>query len=269
MKGSKCIFALLFGLGCIISFGRPKILIYDDEGVDPQSLADTIQFFKNNTYPFWYRIRTITSQELCQTSWERRTKLLVFPGGRDIPYDRRLRGPGCKKIKAFIRNGGCYLGICAGAYFAGQKVVFAPETDLEVIEDRELGFFPGSTTGPILSAYTYGSEAGSCAARLHFQPLNAEIFAYYNGGGTLVPQKAQNYKILATYSDADNRPAIVQCSVGKGIAILSGVHFECDLAALRHHTDIPQKTDTIIHAIQSTDTQQTSAIQWILKALGL
>ncbi|MDE6575869.1 MAG: hypothetical protein K2L24_00490 [Opitutales bacterium] len=269
MRGSKCIVALLFALGCIIGFGHPKILIYDDEGVDPQSLADTIQFFKNNTRPFCYRIQTITSQELCQTSWERRTKLLVFPGGRDILYDRRLRGPGCKKIKAFVHNGGCYLGICAEAYFAGQKVVFAPGTDLEVIEDRELGFFPGITLGPILPAYTYGSEAGSCAARLHFKPLNTEFFTYYNGGGTFVPQKAQNYKVLATYSDADNLPAIVQCSVGKGIAILSGVHFECDLEALRHYTDTPKKTEAIIRAIQSTDAQQTGATQWILKALRL
>lgn len=55
----------------------------------------------------------------------------------------------------------------------------------------------------------------------------------------------------------------------KGHRLLSGIHFECDLEALRHYTDTPQKTDAIIREIPSTDGQQTSAIQWILKALGL
>ena len=38
-------------------------------------------------------------------------------------------------------------------------------------------------------------------------------------------------KILGTYSDKNNLPAIIKCNVGKGIAILSGVHFEFDLSS--------------------------------------
>lgn len=247
-----------------------KVLVYRDEGVDLQSLEDTIQFFRDNIDLARYSVATISSHELIHTQWEASTKLLVFPGGRDIPYDRALRGKGCEKIREYIREGGHYLGICAGAYFAGERVEFAPGTELEVIEDRELGLFPGITSGPVLADYTYNSEAGSRAARLQFLPLQTEFFAYYNGGGTFVStsEAAEKYEVLATYGDRDDCPAIIRCSFGKGMAILSGVHFECNLKELVKRTDEPQRTMEICHAIKQTEAQKGRVIQRLLEILG-
>jgi hypothetical protein len=47
----------------------------------------------------------------------------------------------------FVRGGGAYLGLCAGAYYATARVVFEPGTPMEVVGDRALAFFPGIGRG--------------------------------------------------------------------------------------------------------------------------
>lgn len=47
----------------------------------------------------------------------------------------------------FVTQGGSYLGLCAGAYYACARVEFEPGTPLEVVGDRELAFFPGIAQG--------------------------------------------------------------------------------------------------------------------------
>jgi glutamine amidotransferase-like uncharacterized protein len=47
----------------------------------------------------------------------------------------------------FVSQGGGYLGLCAGAYYACARVEFEPGTRLEVVGDRELAFFPGIAQG--------------------------------------------------------------------------------------------------------------------------
>lgn len=60
--------------------------------------------------------------------------------------------------------------------------------------------------------------------------VNGELFtAYYNRGGYFVEARGhQNTSTLAFYDIKQTLPAIIQCQVGQGIAILSGVHFEYD-----------------------------------------
>ena len=75
--------------------------------------------------------------------------ILVMPGGRDKPYQEDLAGEGVEAIKEFVSGGGHYLGICAGAYFASDRVVFEKGTEMEVDEERDLKFFPGTAYGTI------------------------------------------------------------------------------------------------------------------------
>ena len=74
-------------------------------------------------------------QEVCKG-------VLVMPGGRDKPYQENLSGKGIEIIKNFVKRGGSYLGICAGAYFASDRVEFEIGSDIEVNEERDLKFFP-------------------------------------------------------------------------------------------------------------------------------
>ncbi len=56
--------------------------------------------------------------------------------------------------------------------------------------------------------------------------------AYYNGGCAFIaPEEHRNVTVIARYADLPQEPAaIVQCRVGKGLALLSGVHPEYSAA---------------------------------------
>ena len=95
---------------------------------------------------------------------------------------------------------------------------------------RELAFFPGKAIGPAYGAniFCYNSEVGSCAAQVEWANSNNRYSLYYNGGCFFESaEKYKNVSVLARYAESKHKPAaVVQCSVGKGKAILCGVHPE-------------------------------------------
>ena len=163
--------------------------------------------------------------------------MFVLPGGADIPYTKWLNGKGNEKIRTYVEKGGSFLGICAGSYYAGNFVEFALGTPLEVKGVRELAFFPGTVKGPILAPYDYETSSGVRAAKISWKggapfKTNSTFVVYYNGGGYFAEAAREEHtKILASYSLGNDFPAIIEIQVGKGKAILSGVHFEYDPAS--------------------------------------
>lgn len=164
-----------------------------------------------------------------------------MPGGGDRPYLAKLKGQGNDNIKRFVNSGGRYLGICAGAYYSGDRLEFAKgDKDLEVTGERELKFFPGLISGPTYEGFDHRDpkvHAGARAAKLFWQlpkpfAVNQQFTVLYNGGGNFVD--AENYPnvtVLARYKpekagEIIQPAAIVECIVGKGKAILSSPHFE-------------------------------------------
>ena len=76
------------------------------------------------------------------------SRLFCLGGGFDLGYISSLGDQGCEEIRRFVTAGGHYLGICAGAYFASSMVLFDRSGPLEVVGERKLKFFTGSTIGP-------------------------------------------------------------------------------------------------------------------------
>lgn len=255
----------------LLSIKKQNILIYKDKGVEENSLVNTVKFFKERIDTSFYNITYVKSNELIEKDWGKNTKLLVIPGGADVQYDRALRGIGCHKIRRFVaEQGGKFLGICAGAYFGSRRVEFALGTELEVAENRELGFFEGKTVGPILKEYVYNSEKGSCAADILFKPLGIRFFSYYNGGCTFIDSddSQKDYEVLATFHDKKDIPSIIKRNIGSGTVVLSGVHFEHNTEALKKSDSL--ETSTICKTILQTKDQMELAIEFILcKTLGL
>lgn len=220
-----------------------NILIYSGPGVGPNSLANTVSTIKS-TVGNKYSVKTVGPEVLVQKDWMQDTALLIMPGGADIPYMEMLRGQANSNIKLYVENGGKYIGICAGAYYSADRIEFAKgDSILEVIGERELKFFPGVVIGPTYSGFSYNAEdtSGLRAAKVFWQELNGpfrvghEFVIFYYGGGHFVNAEAYpNVTILARYgTDTAQQPvAIVECKVGAGKAILSGVHFEWDLETL-------------------------------------
>lgn len=172
----------------------------------------------------------ISAEEIIQSKWECDTDLLIIPGGRDLEYLNSLKGIGNANIRRFVENGGAFLGICAGAYYGCRYVEFDKGMPLEVIGERELLFFPGVGKGPAYGpgTFEYESEKGAQAAHIS-APFFEGTFKTYFNGGCYFPE-AENFgkvSILSKYLDLPEKPpAVIECCIGRGKAILSGVHFE-------------------------------------------
>ena len=115
---------------------------------------------------------TINAEEFQKNDWEENAALLIFPGGADRYYRKLLSaaiGNGSnKRIRAYIENGGKYMGICAGSYYGTSKVEFDVNGPLEVKEERELKLFRGRAIGPALKGFDYHSTRGEYAVPFVF-----------------------------------------------------------------------------------------------------
>ncbi|MGC2595433.1 MAG: BPL-N domain-containing protein [Rhabdochlamydiaceae bacterium] len=212
-----------------------KIIVYADQGVDGESLKHLILSLREIVDPSHHVLQRVRAKAIIEDPWEKETSLLIVPGGRDVFYHSLLNGKGTDKIRSFIEKGGKYLGICAGAYFACKKIEFEKGGPLEVCAPRSLQLFPGSATGPAygLNKYSYGSLQGTEAAKISWN--HGDCHVYFNGGCTFAAEESfPHVKPLSFYLDLPGRPpAILEIEIGKGLALLSGVHFEYSIKSLK------------------------------------
>lgn len=207
-----------------------KILIYRDEGADAFGIASLISTLKQEKVDQTFLLSWADRKLFQSNAWHKGTHLVIFPGGRDIPYHQALKGPGNHHLAEFVQEGGYYLGICAGGYYGSAAIEFEQGGPLEVLAARELKFFPGLARGPAYGPgkFCYQSGRGSQIAQLNLSPSSLSSAAYFNGGCAFL--KAENFagiSVMAHYADIEEQPAaIVKCSVGAGQAILCGVHPE-------------------------------------------
>lgn len=205
-----------------------KVLIYSDEGVDGGSLKHLHRSLQQEIDPLRCSISRMDAKELIEESWEESAALLIIPGGRDIFYHASLDGTGTDKIRSYVQNGGRYLGICAGAYFACSEIEFEKGESLEVCGPRSLKFFPGVARGPAYgpNKYSYENARGVEAARI--SSALGECPVYFNGGCLFDTEEHFPWvKTIGQYIDLPGTPsAVLEIEMGKGLAILSGVHIE-------------------------------------------
>ena len=255
-----------------------NVLVYDGPGASPSSVSRAL-FTLRRHLGTRYAVQTISADALNSHPWTPTCALLVFPGGRDVPYLNALP-QAAPIIRNYIRDGGSYLGLCAGAYFASAHIEWEVGTMQEVVGDRPLGFYPGTCEGCTYKGFSYNSEAGAYPITL--QPLDAfsdEIDPldglYYNGGGHFIDadQKAsEGVDSLMRYigGEGDGKVAAVACKVGRGIASLFGVHIEYPLffepaagALRRYHPSLSDQAKSIM------ENRRNAAMINILRLLRL
>ncbi|KAF9579606.1 biotin holocarboxylase synthetase [Lunasporangiospora selenospora] len=266
-----------------------NILIYSGEGTSRTSLAHTVRTLKA-LLGHHYDVMKIDAKGLLSEPWEESTSLLVIPGGRDLPYTRDLSGSAIDKIRGYVKSGGKFWGICAGAYFSSGRVCFEPNTPYEVKGSRELQFFPGECRGAVYPGFVYDSELGAKAVEVHLEPglsqpgLVEKTRLYFNGGGYFVDAEATpGIEVLATYHDVANdedqgrgaeadkkkRASIIACQVEKGLALLSGVHPEYDAAHLDAANPEYGPLPNVVSRLLSSDQERVVLLKALLKRLGL
>ena len=118
------------------------VFIYSDEGTDKAGIASIEENCRKRLkLPYRY----IKSEDILDGVLQGKN-IFVMPGGADLPYCKKLNGLGNRKIRKFIEDGGFYIGICAGAYYACRRINFKGK-DYEVSGDRELELFEGTAEG--------------------------------------------------------------------------------------------------------------------------
>lgn len=231
-----------------------NVLVYSGKGSTAEGVRHTVELLRQLLSPY-YAVVTVSDAALLNDPWQSKTRMLVFPGGADLPYCDTFNGKGNKKIAAYVKGGGLFLGLCAGAYYALARCEFEVGNPLmEVSGSRELGFYPGVLRGCVYRGFEYDTHAGARAAKLSVNTAALGrsgldlVMAYYNGGGAFLDaEKHRNVEVLATYTDpcdiADDQgssgglAAVVLCKVGRGLALLTGAHPEYTPSLMRPAAD--------------------------------
>jgi glutamine amidotransferase-like uncharacterized protein len=214
------------------SSSLPIIYVYKDSGISDLSANVCVDALTTQGKGL-YNVQLIDAAGVINGNLTNAVAF-VIPGGADREFCKKLNSIGNSQIKRFVENGGTYIGFCAGAYYAASKCVFV-NTGGNVVESRELGFYQGEAIGPILAEYSPTSRSGVRIAAIKLVDATdspEKIYhVYYNGGCCFEGYSGDDVKIIAYYANkADNvkgRAAIIECKVGKGLAILSGIHPEC------------------------------------------
>ena len=158
------------------------------------------------------------------------TDVLVVPGGKATVMLRNMGADVRRRIAAFVRNGGGFIGTCAGCYVATGPI--------RGHRDR-LGLIPftsGAYGGGVDMPVEFTQEAQKlCGLKAKIQPIA------FHGGPVLDrarPVKDTDVRVIAYYrpnfgpksrfARMANRPAIVAGRCGKGHVFASAVHPEKD-----------------------------------------
>jgi glutamine amidotransferase-like uncharacterized protein len=245
-----------------------QIIVYVDLGVDGVSLKHIVKSLELEVDPAHHVIRRMDAKALKNENWEKDTVLLVIPGGRDVYYHQALDGEGTAKIRSFVEKGGSYLGICAGAYFGSKSIEFEKGRNYEVCQERSLAFFPGLAEGPAYGKDKYQIDGLQGLEAAHISWKNTTFHTYFNGGCQFVnAHEFPEVSVLSSYLELEQDPAaVISCQVGKGKAVLSGVHLEYRAAAL--HRNNPY-IDRVRHLLEKGEARRREVFRETLSHLNI
>lgn len=157
--------------------------------------------------------------------------LFIIPGGADLYYCEKLNGAGNAMIRRYVEQGGNYLGICAGAYYACSSIEWAKDTKHPICGPRELSFATGIAKGPVYEFLEDSDLEKSWLrdVKIHYEDEKEsfDVMVPYRAG----PVLPESGTILARYAQG---PAIIECGVKKGRAILSSPHIEQIMPCAEH-----------------------------------
>lgn len=229
---------------------RSKILIYRDYGcADVSSLyGELASYFREKGVS----VDFTDAAEIKSGVLNRDVKAFFLGGGAGTPYMRKLAGEGNDRIRGYVRNGGVYFGICAGAYYACCDIVFEHDVPaLRIKNGCGLNLAEGRAVGTLYKEYgllPYALTSFS-AKVVQIRFCGGETYpALYHGGPFF---DGTDGEVLAVYDLPEPKAAVIMKTFGRGKVILSGVHFEdgartlarglhdlrCDIRAARKNAD--------------------------------
>ncbi len=155
--------------------------------------------------------------------------ILLIPGGLTLSLIKSLSKESFIKIKEFVRSGGNYIGICAGALIAPKEVVidytdenFSGLDIINIKNKKDKRGFEEKRTITIKGKYSI--------VRNHPKKLKV----WFLNGPMIIP-KSKKVKVLAEYENGFG--ALVYSKFGKGSVILFSFH--------------PEKLSSTVHLLKN------------------
>jgi len=220
MKLVLIFFFAIFGQGAF-----SKIFLYDGRGAWDEGLRNLKDFLVEYELDFELR----GPAQLIQGNLDQeKPDLLIMPGGESWVYLEDLGETGAENIRKFVSQGGGYLGICAGAFYAtshraggaatgpyGIGLLDGTAYDATALEEK--GYFDGVLQFDWELGNPFVSGMGKVTKMLLY------------GGPVLRFSKEEAAKkkieVLLRFSHTQE-PAMIRFRYGKGPVFLSAPHFE-------------------------------------------
>jgi glutamine amidotransferase-like uncharacterized protein len=166
-----------------------RVAIYSGNGVTP---GDAEQVKACMPASQGFAVRIVTAKEIRDGGLDQ-FDVLIHPGGSGSGQAKALGDQGRELVRNFVRRGGGYVGICAGAYLASAEYPWALKLlDARVIDDEHWARGVGKVT---LSVPAQGQSA------LGTNDLSTEM--HYENGPLLGPADQKdipNFETLATFN---------------------------------------------------------------------
>lgn len=187
--------------------GMPKhanapILLFNGTGTSPGDVA-ALKKILSSEHLGYATADSVQLDEMGELQI-REYRLLIVPGGNFERIGNSLTSRTTAHIRDAIQNGLNYLGVCAGAFFAGNS----PYNGLNLTSGSRFGFYAAEARGIRKAAVAITSAGGQTLSQ------------YWEDG----PQLTGWGAVVAKYPDGT--PAIAEGTFGKGWVILTGVHPE-------------------------------------------
>ncbi len=182
--------------------GSESILLFDGAGVARESFSALRALLDANHLDY----ATVGSVELNRMDQAalRRHKLLIIPGGNFVEIGGGLSKDAARRVRDAVRHGLNYLGVCAGAFLAGDS----PYNGINLTSGVRFRFYAIEEKGIRKAPVWIASADGR------------RLEQYWEDG----PQLTGWGEAIAKYPDGT--PALVQGKVGEGWMVLTGVHPE-------------------------------------------
>lgn len=189
-------------VGCSATSDPADILLFAGRGTSFHDVAAFERILNANGLHY----ATVGTKQLetMSESQLRAYRLLIIPGGNFEEMGNSLSPAATRHIRDAIRSGSSYLGVCAGAFMAGNS----PYNGLNLTDGVRFNFYSLERQNVRKAAVPVATAGG-------------ETFEHYWEDG---PQLTGWGDIVARYPDGT--PAVVQGAAGNGWMILVGTHPE-------------------------------------------
>jgi glutamine amidotransferase-like uncharacterized protein len=179
-----------------------RILLFVGRGTSPNDVVALERILTDGRFDY----STATSPQLddLNESELRAYRLLVVPGGNFEEIGNGLDASTTVRLRSAIGNGLNYLGVCAGAFFAGHS----PYNGLNLTSGVRFPFYAAEDRRIRKTAVAVSTPEGPT------------LDHYWEDG----PQLAGWGEVVAKYPDGT--PAVAQGRFGDGWVVLTGVHPE-------------------------------------------